>query len=219
MRLFSPCTLKKYWLLFGVSVAAGLLLAFAAYNLGRILRPQLHLNGAELLPPVPAVGFSLPGAGGQRVSLQALRGELVLLYFGYTRCPQDCPTMLERLAEARSTLGAQAVQVVVVMVSIDPLYDTPAVLAQYLAPFGPRFYGASGAPQETHDLAASYDLDYAARPDGSVAHTPLAFLIDRAGCWRAAYPPALSAEQIGSDLRLLLNEPLSASPCAAGLTP
>ena len=212
-------TLKKYWLLFGVSVGVGLLMALASYGLGRMLRPTLHLYGAEVNPPVPAVGFSFSGANGQRLDLQTLRGKLVLLYFGDTRCTLDCPLMLQRLAEARNSLSQQVEQVAVVFVTLDPQFDTPSVLKAFLAKYGEGFYGASGTFQETHDLAASYDIGYATDAEGGVTHTPLAFLIDTAGCTRSIYPAALTAGQIGADLQALLQEPPDASPCAMGLTP
>jgi len=195
-----------------------MLMAFASYGLGRMLRPGLHLNGAEVNPPVPAVGFSFTGANGQALELQGLRGKLVLLYFGYSRCSVDCSLMLQRLADARRSLSQKANQVVVIFVSIDPQYDTPAVLEAFLANYGESFYGAVGTLQETHDLAASYDIGYATGAEEGVSHTPLAFLIDTAGCKRAIYPAALSADQIGADLQALLQEPPDASPCAVGLT-
>jgi len=216
--LLSLSTLKKYWLLFGVSVGIGLLMAFASYGLGRMLRPRLNLNGAEVQPPVPAVGFSFAGSNGQTLELQGLRGKLVLLYFGYTRCSVDCSPMLLRLAEARNSLSQKAGQVVVVFITIDPQHDTPADLETFLANYGEGFYGAVGTLQETHDLAASYDIGYATGAEDGISHTPLAFLIDTAGCKRSIYPAALSAGQIGADLQALLQEPPDASPCAVGFT-
>ncbi len=214
---FLFCTLKKYWLLFGASVIIGLALVIISFSLGRQLRALKHLNGAELNPAVPAVGFRLLGADGRPLELSALRGTAVLLYFGYTHCQQDCPAVLQRLAEVLQSLGNNSVRVEVVMVSIDPLRDTPAILQRFIEPYGPGFSAAVGQPQETHDLAASYDLDYATDAQGKIAHTPLVFLIDPAGCWRAVYPPALSALQISADLDQILQEPLSSSPCSQGL--
>lgn len=200
-------TLKKYWLFFGLSILLGLLLAVGSFELGQMLRPKVRLYGAELDPPVPAVGFSFQGSHGELLELRNFRGQLVLLYFGYTHCVTDCPVILKRLADARKSLGTQAEQVAVVFITLDPLNDTPGVLQDYLASFGPGFYGAAGTIQETHDLALSNDLDFAANTDGEIAHTPLVLLIDRAGFKRAVYPAGLSAEQISADLKTLLSEP------------
>lgn len=116
-----------------------------------------HWEGVALADD--AFRFRLVDHHGRNVTEADFRGRVLLVYFGYTYCPDVCPTTLSMTAEALQILGAAAASVTPVMITIDPERDTPAVLADYMAAFGPSFVGLSGTAA---DIAA------AARPMGAV---------------------------------------------------
>jgi protein SCO1/2 len=172
-------------------------------------RPSFH--GTEVVVPEPAADFTLTGLGEQRVKLSDFRGQLVLLYFGYTYCPDICPATLAELALARRALGSDGSQVQVIMVSIDPERDTPGVLATYLKRFDPSFVGLSGPLDEIASVAISLGI-FHEKHEGTVDtgylvnHTGSVLAIDREGYLRLLYPPGTRGQDIAADLRHLLKE-------------
>jgi protein SCO1/2 len=198
--------------LFILSLLAGLLLSVAFFGLGRWLRSYLpvslpgRLHGAELIPPRPAVDFTLAGSDHRTHTLDEFLGQVVLLYFGYSTCPEDCPAMLAKIAAARENLGTQRSQVQVLFITIDPQHDTPDRLAAMLAAYGEGFLGLTGDAAEIREIAANYDLLYAAASNGIIEHTPQVMLIDRSGFWRAVYPAPMTLEDITADLRQVLDK-------------
>jgi protein SCO1/2 len=136
----------------------------------------------------------------------------VLVYFGYTHCPDVCPLTLANLAQVRQALGPEASQVQVVFVTTDPERDTAAVLEDYLGRFDPSFVGLRGNWAEITSVLQNY---YAAaiKSQGassttnySVDHTAYIYAIDRQQHWRALYPQDTSVGDIVSDIRQLLQE-------------
>jgi protein SCO1/2 len=125
----------------GILVAV-ILLGFAAGIY--FFRPHAF-HGTVIQSPDPAFNFTLSGANGD-VSLSDYRGKLVLIYFGYTFCPDICPATLANAAQALRELGPQAEEVQVIMISLDPERDTPEKLARYMAHFHPSFIGVTGTP-------------------------------------------------------------------------
>ena len=101
--------------------------------------------GTVLSNPQPAPEFILTADTGDRVSLESYRGQVVLMYFGYTFCPDICPASLAELAKAADQLGERANEVQVVMVSVDPARDTPEALNEYMDYFDPGFVGLTGS--------------------------------------------------------------------------
>ena len=140
-----------------VSAAAGFVLIVALATV--LLRPY-RFHGTELRSPQPAKDFTLTGSGGKPVRLSDFQGKLVVLYFGYTYCPDVCPTTLAELAQAMRKLGKKADQVQVIMVTVDPDRDTPEHLAEYVAFFNPNFVGLSGTPDQIAAAAAAYGIYY-----------------------------------------------------------
>ena len=138
-----------------VSVAVGFVLIVALATV--LLRPY-RFHGTELLSPQPAKDFTLTGPGGKPVSLSDFQGKLTVMYFGYTYCPDVCPTTLAELAQAMRKLGKKADQVQVIMVTVDPDRDTPEHLAEYLAYFSPTFRGLSGTPEQIAAAAAAAEI-------------------------------------------------------------
>ncbi len=196
--------MKKRWqFLLGAMVVLGIGgLAFAR------LRPY-SFHGTVIQSPQPAPGFELQGSNGQRIGLEDYRGKLVLLFFGYTYCPDVCPTTLAELAQAMKLLGPKAEQVQVIMISLDPERDTPERLAQYVAHFSPAFLGATGTGDEIAVVATLYGIFFAkgegTRATGySVDHTASVMVIDETGHLKLVFPYGTPAEDIADDLDYLL---------------
>jgi len=193
-----------------ILASLGLLAAAVAVWL---LLPRLlpyNYHGTALEPAKPVADFTLAGSGGKPVKLSDFRDKLTVLYFGYTYCPDVCPTTLAELAQGLQGLGRKADQVQVAMVTVDPERDTPEVLAKYVANFDPRFIGLSGTPDQIAAAAASLGIYYQ-KHDGSAAtgylvdHTASVAVIDQNGYLRLVFPYGTSGEDIASDLAHLLN--------------
>jgi protein SCO1/2 len=158
---------------------------------------------------VPSLEFQLTNQDGQAVTAADYRHDVVLLYFGYTRCPDECPTTLTMLANALHTLGPRASQVRVLFVSVDPGRDTAAVLKRYVSNFGPEFVGLRGDPAELADLSKRYRIAFHyERPDKDgnyeVDHSSAIFVFDRRGRARLLGQSDNTAQQVASDLHRLL---------------
>lgn len=129
--------------------------------------------------------FTLTAQDGTRLDEGTLRGRPYVLFFGFTSCPEVCPTALYELSQVLAELGPQADRLRVLFVTVDPARDTPAQLASYLGAFDPRITGLSGSEQETAAAAGAYKATYrrVPQPDGSytMEHTAVLFLVDAQG--------------------------------------
>lgn len=136
---------------------------------------------------LPRLSFSMTDATtGKPTTAADFRGKVTLLYFGYTLCPDFCPTTLTNLADVLKKLGAQAKDVRVLFVTVDPNRDTLPVLKRYVALFAPQMVGLRGTPDELAALARRYRVAYTVTParDGhpyAVTHSSLVFVFDRDG--------------------------------------
>ena len=158
---------------------------------------------------VPSLEFQLTNQDGQAVTAADYRHDVVLLYFGYTQCPDECPTTLTTLANALHTLGPRASQVRVLFVSVDPDRDTTAVLKRYVSHFGPQFVGLRGGQAELAALSKRYRIAYHyEKPDSygnyEVDHSSAIFVFDGRGRARLLGQSDNTARQVASDLRRLL---------------
>ena len=189
----------------------GLLLALSAL-LTRTLAaavPQPALKAGVFEPPSTAPDFSLQASTGGEQALAKYRGKVVLLGFGFTSCPEVCPTTLAVLAQARKRLGAQADQLQVLYVTVDPERDNPDRMRAYLRGFDPTFVGLTGAPDKLAAVRAKYGVTAERKNIGnsySVAHSSSVYLIDRKGMLRAMMPYGRTPDDYVHDVRLLLNE-------------
>jgi protein SCO1/2 len=177
----------------------------AAISAGRLLTPP-DFHGTAYQPAPVASDFHLTDQRGQPLSMADLKGKSVLLFFGYTRCPDVCPLTLGKLQRALQTAGARPDQARVVMVTVDPSHDTPAALATYLQPFGPSFLGATGSASEVARLAAAYGVQ--ADPEANGAHnmhTAAIFGIDRDGRLRVLMRPESPQKELTDDVRSLIH--------------
>jgi protein SCO1/2 len=158
---------------------------------------------------VSPLAFHLTNQDGQAVTAADYRHDIVLLYFGYTECPDECPTTLATLANALHTLGPRSSQVRVLFVSVDPHRDTAEVLKRYVSNFGPEFVGLRGDPAQLTDLSKRYRISYHyEKPDKygnyEVDHSSAVFVFDGEGRARLLGESDNTAQQVASDLSRLL---------------
>jgi len=168
-------------------------------------------HGIVLAPATPAPPLAVAGVAAEpasRFTLASARGSTVLVYFGYTHCPDVCPTTLADWARARRALGADTLTVRWVFVSVDPTRDTPADAAAYARQFHPSFEGtaltdAELAPVLRDWSIAAYPEGDPRTPDYTVAHPAHSFVVDAEGRLRLMIPPGVRGDSIADDLRRL----------------
>jgi protein SCO1/2 len=196
----------------GALLGAALLLVFYPSTNSGEGRADAGRLMTDLMSGKAAVGgpFALPDASGHTRPLSDFRGKLVLLYFGYTQCPDVCPTDLARIGAMLRSLGPQAEAVQPLFVTLDPERDTSEILREYAAAFHPRLIALRGSEEETRRIATSYKLFYekVAQPRGYVIdHAPLTFLLDREGKYIAFFPPGTPADRMAVMVREALQQP------------
>lgn len=161
---------------------------------------------------MPPLKFTLTDSKtGGVVNAHDFRGKVVLLYFGYTHCPDVCPTTLADLAAALRELGARARDVRVLFVSVDPARDSAAVLKEYAAAFGPEVIGLRGDSEELHRLTRRYRVTYGyGRPDAhgdyEVSHSSAVYVFDTRGEVRLLARPTDRPADLAHDLGRLIAE-------------
>lgn len=153
--------------------------------------------------------FSLTDHNGQARKLADFRGKAVVMFFGYTQCPDVCPTTLSGLGSAMQILGDDAKRVQVLFVTVDPERDTPKLLAQYVPAFHPSFLGLLADEKNTRALAKEFKVFYAKQPGSaadsySVDHSTGSFAFDPAGKLRLLLRHGEAPANIAADLKLLL---------------
>lgn len=149
--------------------------------------------------------FTLTDQNGGTRTDKDFHGHWVLLYFGYTFCPDVCPTTLAVIAATMGKLGADANRVVPVFITVDPERDTPSVMKSYLAAFGPQFVGLTGKPSDIEKIAHAYRIFYKKEPiqggGYSVDHSSAILLLDPKGNFVKAYDEQSGAAAIADDLK------------------
>jgi protein SCO1 len=154
--------------------------------------------------------FSLVGAGGKPVTDRDFRGRYMLIFFGFTHCPDICPAELQVIAEALGELGDKAKNVVPIFITLDPERDTPEAMGNYVKSFGPNFVGLTGSPEAIAAAAKAYRVSYAkvedkeSAADYGVDHSALVYLMDPEGRYVTHFSYGLSAEQLAEKLGKLL---------------
>lgn len=168
----------------------------------------------ELMSGKSPVGgtFRLTDQHGSERSLEDFRGKLMLLYFGYTFCPDVCPTDLLAIGRLLQVLGREGRNVQPVFVTLDPGRDTQENLGKYASAFHPRLVALRGSERETRRVATAYKVYYEkVTQPGSVGyvidHTAFIFLLDRKGKYVAFFPPGTSVERMAVMIREALAQP------------
>ncbi|HTN49387.1 MAG TPA: SCO family protein [Burkholderiaceae bacterium] len=165
---------------------------------------SVDITGADY-----AHGFSLESASGGRRSLADFRGKVVAVFFGYTQCPDVCPTTLSDFAEVKKNLGADGDKLQVIFISLDPERDSPALLQQYVPAFDSSFVALYGTPQQTAETAKDFKIFYQKVPGKTpgaytIDHTAGTFIFDREGRLRLFVRHGTPPADIAADVRRLL---------------
>ena len=170
-------------------------------------------SGTTFATPYPAAAeIDLTRSDGSRFRLSQLRGDIVLLFFGYTSCPDVCPTTMAELRQALSELNAKdAERVKVVFVTVDPDRDSPERVQAYVDQFNPAFIGLSGSTTDLEKVWADYGVYREIADEQSAAgyivdHTARVSLIDRQGNLRISFGFDTPVEDIVHDLKLMLKK-------------
>jgi protein SCO1/2 len=183
-----------------------LLSSFALLALAGCGPDAPKLNGMDL-SGMPDGDFLLEDTEGRQRRLADYRGHPVMLFFGFTQCPDICPTALTRAVETKGLLGADAARLRVLFITVDPERDTPEILRAYTQAFDPEFIGLRGDAQQTRAAAQSFKVFYQKVPTGSsytMDHTALTYVIDAKGKLRLALRHQQTAQECADDLRTVL---------------
>jgi protein SCO1/2 len=192
-------------MLSGALLAASLLAATVAAQ----AEPAPSLFAGTFDPPRAAPDFPLQGSDGQALSLERFRGKVVLLQFGFTSCPDVCPSTLATLAQVRRALGEQASDVQVVFITVDPERDDAERLRRYVTGFDPSFLGGTGTEDALAAVRKAYGVAAQRTGSGDTAqygHSSFVTLIDRRGLLRAIMPFGYKPEAYIHDVRALLSQ-------------
>lgn len=197
--------MKRQVLLF----ASLVLLLVVGVGVFELTRPPV-LHGTVIEPPKPMPDFTLQSADGP-VSLSDFRGKVVVLYFGYTSCPDVCPTTLANLRRALNDLGEKADEAQVVFVAVDWQKDTPERVASYLSAFHPDFVGLSGTQAQIDAVTKDFFIFYQINPPDengyyTVDHTATTQALDREGRLMLTWPYGLTADEFLEDLKVLVRK-------------
>jgi cytochrome oxidase Cu insertion factor (SCO1/SenC/PrrC family) len=165
----------------------------------------------EFQPPAePSIGgpFTLIDQNGAAKSDRDFRGKLMLVYFGYTFCPDACPTTLDLMTRAMAKLGPQENEVAPIFVTVDPARDTPAQMKLYIAAFDPHFEALTGSPDQIARVADEYRV-YFKKADGAgdqytVDHSSVIYLMGRDGRYIGRFDPGSTAANLADALRKYL---------------
>jgi protein SCO1/2 len=179
--------------------------------LGLIFRKPHTFTGTVISPPLPVTDFALQTQNDQTFRLSDVQGKFVLLFFGYTSCPDVCPTTLATLKQVYEQLGNDAESIAVLMVTADPERDTADKISEYVARFNPKFVGLSG---NTSDLAEVYDelgvfvekQDTGSAAGYLVGHTSSIYVLDPNGALIMTFPFETTVNDIVKDITELLKQ-------------
>ena len=181
------------------TLVAVALVGFAAFML---TSPSERPRGALI-----GGAFELEDGAGKTVSDQTLRGKPFLVYFGYTHCPDVCPTELARISDILSKMGDKAIPTL--FITVDPERDTPKVMEDYVSSFNPAVIGLSGSPQAVEATEKTFRV-FARKgqpqPDGdySMDHSSIVYLMDKNGAFVEAFNVERSPEEAAKDLEKYL---------------
>ncbi len=179
--------------------------AFLSRILGASVNTETESSVGIQLPPGVTIGgpFSLTDHTGKAVTDATYRGKWMLVFFGFTYCPDVCPTELQKVAAVLEMLGDRASQIAPILISIDPERDTPEAMANYVQIFDDRLIGLTGTPEQIAEVARAYRVYYAKiQPSGDTPylmdHSSYLYLMGPDGRVQAVFPYAATAEDIAA---------------------
>ena len=193
---------------------ATLLLAAALALLAGCERPDSEpakpaFKGIDITGAPYASKLDLPDADGKPRTLADFKGKVVVVFFGYTQCPDVCPATMAELSDVKRQLGPDGARVQAIFVTVDPERDTPALLKAYVGNFGPDFVALRGTPEQTKEAARNFKVFYAKVPgktegNYTMDHTAGLFVFDTQGKVRLFTRHDSGSEALREDLKLLL---------------
>ena len=191
-------------------IAGGAFLASAGALLSACQPDKPQFRAIDITGADYAQGFQLTDFNGQPRSLADFKGKVVVVFFGFTQCPDVCPTTMGEMAQVKKMLGPDGDKLQVLFISIDPERDTPEVLKAYMGSFDPTFIGLYAAsPEQLATLAKNFKIYYK-KVDGktptsySMDHTAASYVYDPQGRLRLYARYGSGAEAMASDIRWLL---------------
>jgi len=171
---------------------------------------KIEWHGSDITGMLPDLEFTLTGPENRSLDAKSLRGKSTLVFFGFTHCPDVCPTTLTQLSVAIRQLGAEKERLRVLLISVDPVRDTPTVMKTYTAAFGPWLLGLTGPESTLASMRKDYGV-YAAMESSessgtyNVMHTAAVFAFDSQGRARLLITDVNNTDALVSDLRNLIN--------------
>jgi protein SCO1 len=185
----------------------GLLIAVLLLGTGAFV----WLSGAGMTSSLVGGPFSLQDGDGRQITDRDFRGRYMLVYFGYTFCPDVCPTTLNEMADALDRLGPKGGKLQPIFITIDPKRDSPAVVKQYAAAFSPRLIGLTGSPEQIAQVAKDYRVYYAEHRTGpgpgdyTMDHSSIIYLMSPDGKFIAPIRADASGAEMAADLERLMS--------------
>ena len=205
----SMCSKRALLRLSAGALLAGSLVACDQLGLGGSSKPVF--KGVDLTGAEYARSLNLPDLDGRNRSLADFKGKVLVVFFGYTQCPDVCPTTMAELAEVKRSLGADGDRVQGIFVSVDPERDTAVLLKAYLASFDPSFVALRGSEEQVKAAAKEFKV-YFAKVPGKTAetytmdHTAASFIFDTQGRVRVFSRYGSGAQALTDDIKMLLAE-------------
>ncbi|HEU4709370.1 MAG TPA: SCO family protein [Methylophilaceae bacterium] len=184
-------------------------LAIIAALVGCNANKEPSLYGTDITGASFASSLSLTDHTGKPRTLDDFKGKVVVLFFGYTHCPDVCPTTMADLAKAMKLMGPKSDEVQVLFVTVDPERDTQQVLADYVPSFDPRFIGLRGTPEQLAETAKNFKIFYskqesAGKSDYTIDHSAGTYVFDKQGHVRIYIKYGEKPQEIAHDLKTLL---------------
>ena len=191
-----------------LSLAAAGLVGLAGCDRGA---PPHHFNAVDLSGAEYAHGFDLPDFDGRQRTLADFKGKVTVVFFGYTQCPDACPTTMAELAGISNSLGADASRLQVVFITVDPARDTAALLKSYVTNFRPDFIALRGDEAQTRTVTKDFKVFFekvpGKTPDSyTIDHTAGTYVFDTQGRIRLFASQSLDPAQLTEDIRALQAE-------------
>jgi len=182
-------------------VGLGLFVLVMAVAIIMQVGKQQSFNGVVIDPAPDAPALVLTDQHGQEFSMAAQKGKIVLVYFGYTNCPDYCPITMAKMRQVFDQLGEKADNVRVIMVTTDPVRDTPEQLGNYLSNFHPAFLGLTGDDAALQQVYKAYGVSVA---DSGTTHSTRTYVIDQTGKFRLTFPYEMEVAAMTADIEALL---------------
>jgi len=184
--------------LWAAAALTGLIAIAAATS---YLTADRSLRGSIIEPPFAAAEIALTDSNGEPFALSQVRGNVAVIFFGFTNCPDECPLAMANLKLAVEMLGERGDQVSVLLVTTDPARDTPEALRDFVGRFNPRFLGLTGTEAQLASVWKDYGVTVM---DGGETHSSYIYVIDRSGMLVETVLADSGPAEIAADLRLLL---------------